>query len=64
MLNQELPASFNHLEVQLTALLQRSMADDVPTDVHRQIRDAFAKMNELKGVLSVQAPKKSPLRRK
>jgi hypothetical protein len=63
MPNQEPPATLSHLEVQLTALLQRSMKDDVPTDVHHMIVEAFAKVNVLKGELNAQAAKKPVFRR-
>ncbi len=64
MSNQNLPAAMSHLEVQMTALVQRSMHDDVPTDVHRQIMDAFKKMQELQADLTEEAPKKKLFNRK
>lgn len=58
MSSKDQPAALSHLEVQLTALLRRSMEDDVPTDVHIQIRHAFDKLTELQAVLTAEPPKK------
>lgn len=64
MSTQDQPAALNHLEIQLTALVQRSMHDDVPTDVHRQIMDAHAKLMELQAALTAETPKKNLFNRK
>ena len=60
----EQPAAMSHLEIQMTALLKRSLQDDVPTDVFRQVRDAFDKMKELQAELTKPAPKKNLFNRK
>lgn len=64
MSTQGQPAALNHLEVLMTALLQRSMQDDVPTDVHRQIYEAHRKFTELQATLTAEPPKKNLFNRK
>lgn len=64
MSTQDKPATLTHLEVLMTALLKRSMHDDVPTDVHRQIFEAHARLTELSAILTAETPKKKLFNRK
>lgn len=63
-MTQDQPAALNHLEIQMNALLQRTVHDDVPFDVHRQIVSAHAKLMELQKELTAETPKKKLFNRK